>query len=110
MREQMAPSTAGYQGIQSRFTDAVGAAVDGRKSGSPREVQGSGLNYSGGVANRSAPRFAGENRQAIALLGMDGDRSFHEATMDKKNKPAMRYLGDLADQILNARDAGMYQV
>lgn len=110
LREQfMSQSQPGFN-LGPSFSDAADRALRGRQSDSPKEIQGSGLNYSGGVPNRSAPRFAGENREAVALLGMDQGQPFFEAANAKKNKIGMNYLGEFVKQAQAATNTGMMVV
>lgn len=107
LREQFASRSQPGFNLAPSFSDAADRALRGRQSDSPKEIQGSGLNYTKGVPNRSAPRFAGENRDAVALLGMEQGQPFFEAANAEKNKVGMRYLRQFAEQAQAATNTGM---
>jgi hypothetical protein len=100
-REQLTPP--GYD-LGKTFGDVTGRAVEGREESSPKEIANSGLFYSGGTPNRYPERFAGENRDAVALLGMQGGRSFYSAANDQKN-PGRKQLGDAAQQLMQFNES-----
>ena len=99
LREQFSPQSQPGFKLGPTFGDAADRAVEGRKIASPDE--GSTVTYARGVPNRSPSRFAGENQEAIALLGMDQGRTFFGAT-NSKDAAANKTLRNWSEQALAA--------
>jgi len=107
LREQFAAQSQPGFKLGPAFSDAAYRAVRDRDSGLLDE-EGK-VTYARGVPNRSSSRFAGENQEVIALLGMDRGRTFFGAT-NSKDATAYKTLGNWAEQALAAEQTGMVPV